>query len=262
MTVAVTGANGFVGGALCRALADARPLRRPEYELAKPVDPALLAGVSAVVHCAWDLRSKDGRVNVDGTLRLFEAAMAAGVGQFVFISSMAAHDAARSVYGRTKLEVEKELLRRGGERAAVVKPGTVIGDGGLVKSIQTLAAKLPALPLFYATKNRRLQTVWIDDLTDAIGKIVERTLAGEFAVADETGVTIREFYSGVAAGKTLVRCWGDGALMATAVAEWVGLKLPVSSDNLLGLKYLRHAPTAKTNQALGIRPRRFVQSRA
>ena len=133
--IAVTGANGFVGGALCRDLAarglTVRPLSRVAgYTLAGPVPP--LDGVSAVVHCAHDMTAP--RLNVDGTWRLLDAAFRAGVGQFVFVSSLAAHAGARSAYGRAKWELEQRLAHVTGLTVSVVKPGTVLGDGGLFRA--------------------------------------------------------------------------------------------------------------------------------
>jgi nucleoside-diphosphate-sugar epimerase len=113
--VLVTGANGFVGRALCEALVQTRELsgavRRvaegPFIEGLRLVPGVLLVDfdwskaleeVTSVVHCAArvhiiDESSADPladfrRVNVDGTLRLAREAAAAGVKRFVFLSSI------------------------------------------------------------------------------------------------------------------------------------------------------------------------------
>ncbi len=115
MTTLVTGASGFVGAAVVRALAargeSLRVMVRKTSRRdnlagleAEPVeadlsDPASLrravAGCSALYHVAADYRlwARDPaplyQINVDGTLALLRAAGEAGVGRMVYTSSVA-----------------------------------------------------------------------------------------------------------------------------------------------------------------------------
>ena len=258
--IAVTGANGFVGSALCRHLADrgatVRPLARPAFDLR---NPAVGDGVRAVVHCAHDFT--DPRVNLDGTLRLVDACVRAGVGQFVFISSLAAHPGARSAYGRVKRELEERLAATTGLTMTILKPGTVLGPGGLFARVRALA-KLPALPVFFG--GGRLQTVLIDDLCDAVAAAIDRRLPGTFVVAEPAGVPVVDFYRAAAAldGRRpwLVRLPGNLALPLLQCVELTGVRLPITADNLLGLKHVAHFDTAASRAALGVEPRDFQAS--
>lgn len=123
MRVLVTGANGFVGRALCAealacGLAVRGAVRRPcelpggtELHVVKDLDDRngwreALSGVSAVIHTAArahvmhessaDPLAEFRRVNVLGTLDLANQAASAGVPRFLFISSIGVNGAATS----------------------------------------------------------------------------------------------------------------------------------------------------------------------
>ncbi len=117
MLIALTGASGFVGSYVARALHAAghevRALVRStsrrdhiesvvsEFRVGEIDDPQILAGLVAGVDCVvhngvdWDaVRTapiKCFERNVLGSLRLLESARQAGVEQFIFISSVAVH---------------------------------------------------------------------------------------------------------------------------------------------------------------------------
>src|SRR3954467_15939899 len=173
-TVAVTGASGNVGTALLRRLvgsgaAEVRGLARRQppgiapyagvrWHLAdlggagsEEVLRGFLEGADAVVHLAWALqpgRHPEAlrRVNVEGTRRVLRAAVAAGVGHVVHMSSLGAYAAGArgqevtedwpttgiptSQYSRDKAEAERavrEVLARHPDRTlSIVRPTLVL----------------------------------------------------------------------------------------------------------------------------------------
>lgn len=255
--ILITGANGFVGKALSQYLSshghDIIPL---QVRLGEVLNESQLTGADALIHCAWD-RHKINK-NVAGSLSLKDQCRAHGL-HFIFISSMAAHGGAHSGYGREKLAVERALS----PEDCIIKPGTIVGNGGLFANTYSLAKALPILPVFYASK-AYLQTIYINDLCAALLHVVEMRNGGIFALAHKQAVHIKEFYRQIAAlaGKKplLVNLSGNMALAAIRVFEKLGLRLPISSDNLLGLKYVTLFETSDSCRRLGIEPLPFEAS--
>ncbi len=153
--IAITGASGFLGGALVKALppeANVRILSRREWNadsgrkhlevvLGDLEDDAALArlveGVDTVFHCAAHMGKGNPRaswrINVDGTAGLARAAAHAGVDHFIYVSSISVFGATRTTHGiiceknhperldrlnpyaRTKYQGEVEVRRIGSE---------------------------------------------------------------------------------------------------------------------------------------------------
>lgn len=169
MKIFITGASGFVGGAVAARLGQnhevvamsrsERSDRKLEALGVKPLRSELgavksedLAGCEVVIHCAafvgpWGSRAEFFRGNVTGTEQLLEAARAAGVRRFIHMGTEAAIFTGRDLvdidedypypssnpylYGSTKLEAEKLVLAANapGFETLVLRPRLVWGPG-------------------------------------------------------------------------------------------------------------------------------------
>lgn len=225
--VAVTGAGGFIGRAVCARLVadgatvvglDVAPGAQPAVEAAgagfarcdtTDVDAVRrgLDGVAGVVHTAailgdrGDMREQV-RVNVTGTRNVLDAADAAGAERVVHLSSVAtwgydfAHDlgtedAAPRVCGApyvdTKTASHELALSRG---AAVVRPGDVYGPWSVPWTVRPIEAIRAGTFLLPGRGDGLLTLVYIDDLVDCVVRALVTPHAGGEAVTAWDGVPV------------------------------------------------------------------------
>ena len=275
---AITGSNGYVGGCLKSYFAargreileltrqPASGARAVAFQLGVEISPASLAGVNALVHCAYDfqpLRWAEIRaVNVEGTRKLFQAARAAGVGKIVCVSSISAFEGCRSLYGRAKLEIEKVALDHG---ALVVRSGLVYGSepAGMFGRLVAQVRKSSVLPVF----GGGLQAQFLVCQED-LAAFVEKAAAGKIATAPriltaahERPWPFRELLSEIARGlnkkaKFVSVPWRL-VWAGLKAAETCGLHLNFRSDSLVSLIYQNPNPDFSPNAAAGLVCRPF-----
>ena len=235
MLYLVSGANGFVGQALCRLLAErgcgVRALLHhdatgPWHEqtvcdLGKgSVSPDVCLGVDGIFHLAGvaHLPDQSGaadshywQVNVDGTGLLLDAARGAGVGRFVYFSSVkAAADPGEEcvdetwnvppadAYGQSKRAAEQLVLSasKQGLHASVLRPTLVYGPGvkgNLRRMVDAVACgRFPPLP---ESRNRR-SMVSVSDLADAawLAMTTDAANGRTYIVADGMDYSTRAMY--------------------------------------------------------------------
>ena len=166
MTLAVTGATGFVGRALLeeagRQGVEVRALTRREQAKAPGIDwvhgdlhdrkalRRLVRKAEAVIHVAGVVSSPDPDGfhvgNVEGTLTVIEAAVAAGVPRFVYVSSLAAREPKLSRYGASKAHAEK-LVKASGLDWTIVRPPAIYGPHDREMFEMFRAARWGVLPM-------------------------------------------------------------------------------------------------------------------
>lgn len=270
----VTGAHGYVGGAVCAGLrlagwqpkAMSRNPRADEvaFHLGSEISPDSLRGAPALVHCAYDFSERDEdevrRINVQGTRKLFLAAREAGVERIMLISSMSAFDGCQSVYGKTKMELEA-LARDFG--AAIVRPGLVYGAkaGGVFGQLAKVAKKGGWVPLIGS--GRQVQyLVHEEDLARAMAGWCEgkEWPISPVVLAHEKPLSMRGIVETLASSKvTFLPIPAHAVLYGLRFAEAVGLKLSFRSDSLVGLLHPNPLPDFSAQRALGLHPRPFPE---
>jgi len=259
MNVFITGLNGFIARHLGAWLADrghsvrgtsrAAAGRAFAWRLTDPPDPAMLEGMDVVIHAAHDFTPGAMKANVEGTIALERAAVGR---RQILVSSLSARPDAVSEYGRTKLAQEAHFLARG---HTVIRPGTVLGRGGLFGKMAGMMEKLPVLPLLDGGR-ARMTVIGVHDLCRAVEEILRRP-AGEFNLYYEEKPTLGELLGRlreILGRKTIfVPVPAALLLLPLSLLRALQVRTPVDVDNLKG--YMKSLEPVHASTLLRVLPR-------
>jgi len=204
--VCLIGATGLVGSAIvarCVGRSDVRltavsrreielpPGARMEVLLAEPDrwGDAIAAARADVVVCAlgttFAAAGRDAAafraVDHDLVLACARWAVEAGVGRFVFVSSVGADLAARSLYLRTKGEAENALAKLHFARLDLVRPGLLRGRRQELRPIEQVGQVVMPLvdPLLMGGLSR-FRSIRVETLADAILALAQTKTRGRY----------------------------------------------------------------------------------
>jgi len=235
-TVLITGVTGFAGSYLADYLLDrgwhviGAARQRPQNEKIEhfPISnldahtdwTAALKKADFVVHLAGrvhQMRDKPENThlyfetNVDATINLANQAAAAGVGKFVFASSVKAMGEGgenliydenticqpEDAHGRSKFKAEIELVKIAGQKGlpvVILRPPLMYGPNvkGNMASLIKLVRKMPMLPL--GGLNNRRSFLGLKNFSSAVLAVLEseRVNAGTYMLSDGEAISTSE----------------------------------------------------------------------
>ena len=244
--VAVTGATGFLGRHLVRALAQdgwtPRVLvrRDPIHPLWRDLEVEIVVGdlktpgaldrlcrgAEVVIHVAGLIKaaSLDGFnvVNRDGARAAAQAARTAGA-RFILVSSLAAREPRLSNYGASKRAGE-DAVRETSPSALIVRPPAIYGPGDTeTLALFELAAKSPVLPVL--SPDSRIAMIHVQDAAAKLVAFCRRPVSGLVELSDvrRDGYTWSEIMTAAARvmnrAPRLVRLPDNALLLAGTLAD-------------------------------------------
>jgi uncharacterized protein YbjT (DUF2867 family) len=175
MNILLTGASGFIGASLARALGAAghqvRPVSRRHgidlRDLRRPDDwRPLLADIDVAINCVGIIGESRGQtfstLHAEAPVALFDACVAAGVRRVIQVSALGADDAAFSDYHLSKRAADDHL--RGLDLDwFVLRPSLIYGRGGGSAGLFLRVARLPMIPVI-GDGRQTLQPIHISDV--------------------------------------------------------------------------------------------------
>ena len=205
--ILITGAGSYVGESVRKYMLatapgefeiDAVGTMNDEWRKADFKRYDVVYHVAGIAHVNADPKMEPlyYKVNRDLTIEVARAAKAAGVGQFIFMSSQIVFHESRSLktevltkdtkespngfYGDSKLQAEKGLheLESDGFKVCILRPCMIYGPNakGNFPRLARLATKVPVFPCWH---NKR-SMLYIDNLAEFVRQAVLRGLSGTF----------------------------------------------------------------------------------
>lgn len=237
MLIFLTGASGFIGSQFLRLVlkrgyqvkvlsrnpgqwANNTSVEVYEGDLSREINwTRALKGVSVIVNMAAEIRDKNimQSVNFDGSFRLLNAAIDAGVHRWVQLSSVGAygtvqegmvdehwHDCPVGLYEKTKSDFDLALIEASKSshlEVCIVRPTNVYGPSMSNQSIQQMLNAIQKnLFAFIGPKGASANYVHVQDVVTALDLCVRHPQAANQTYIVSAWSTIEELASGLAIG--------------------------------------------------------------
>lgn len=277
-TIAITGASGFIGSHLkeyflnqgfnIKCLQRSKLTKQEsrvtliKYDLRLPLQTNDFLKVDTLIHCAfipYSTKNKDAdENNAKGTERLIKMCRKHNI-KIIFLSSFSAHSGAQSHYGKNKLALENMLDEK---RDLILKLGLVIGKGGVFQKIRTLLNENYIIPLIDNGK-QLVQTIGIFDLLEIFDAAISKGIIGTYSIGEESSTSLKNIFI-ISRNKERKNLFLPISSMLVLeilkITERIGIFLPFSSENILGLKHAKFHNTVDDLKTFGviIRPIEYI----
>ena len=136
-----------------------------------------------VIHFAGVTHASDEQhywtINLEGTVRLAEAARANGCRRFVYISTRCA-TLGSGAYGESKLAAEQELQKFDWESLLIIRPAEIYGSGSNegIDRLLAVARRWRIVPALFGHANLQFAPMHVDDFSRLAAELIQQQRAG------------------------------------------------------------------------------------
>ena len=258
-TVLLTGASGFIGGAIAERLVHRAEVRgltnHPDKNRFGDAVRSFPYDFERADGMADAFRSVDVFVNtyyvrfphgaatferaVEQSRKLIEHARRAGVRRIVHVSVSNADEGSDLPYYSNKARIER-LVRESGIAYTILRPAIVVGPGDiLVNNIAFFLRRLPVFTIF-GRGDYRVQPMMLDAFADVAIEAVDGGLKNEtvpVAGPDDWRFVdlVRAIRAAVGSGAIVVHAPSWAALAGLTVAGWILRDVVLTRDEVAGL---------------------------
>lgn len=261
MKILITGSSGFLGSHLGEFLhslghevvgglrgGDRKPSASAQISqfyvvnLEGEMDEKAFDGTDLVVHCIHDPSVGALRKNIEGTKKIAEMARGRGVKKQLFVSSYSANPQAQSEYGKSKYQLEQYFLS---QDHSLVRPGLILGKGGIFLRLFRMVQKYPLLPLVDGGKDK-VPVIDIQTFQKSFTKVLEKIFSpekrpmGEYNLFSKELVPLREIVFSIRKALNrrvlLVPLPSILLIPPLLLCQFLRIPLPINLENLRGLK--------------------------
>ena len=254
MNILVSGSSGFIGSHIVAELAsqgqsvlaltrkvqgdaNAAGIMEISWSFTETLPENKLGSLCYAIHLAHDFDGALGAERtVSGTLELITTCRKAGAKRQIFLSSLSAHAGAQSRYGQTKYKIEQSLANM--PDVVIIRPGLVLGNGGLYGRISRWVKRFPIVPLPDGGRGK-ISVINISVLSRQMIFVLFADHVGDaYNLFEEMPKTLRELVleEARAVGRKIfiIDLSANFLIALLSAFEACKIKLPVTSDNLQG----------------------------
>jgi len=153
----------------------------------------------------------------------------------IYISSYSAHEHAISDYGKSKYQIEKFFLEN---NEYSISPGLIIGKGGIFNKIAGFIDKFPIIVVPISSRENQVPIVSIDKVCGVIFNVIQGNFISKNYNVYSHMIKLEDLIKALiqinSKKKYLLKINGYFILYVMKIFESIGVKLPISSDNLIG----------------------------